>query len=251
MIVMIIKFLTLLGAVFSLSKCQSWPVQRGGWLGFIVDTVAQQFKVSDAKMEKVRSTLSELLEARTVTPRMLAKVAGRIIATSPAVLPASLYSRPLFQAPQGKLSWDQVFETPEEARGTARLFLERLAEWNGRRWFPRQIVLEASSDASDFRFGGVIKVAGRPHFELAGLLTEAELGMSSTAREMVGFWRVLQQAASRFPEVLRESAVLVVGDNQGAVAALNQFRSPAPDIAASLKKIFELCASYDFDVVAQ
>jgi hypothetical protein len=220
-IIMIIRFLTLLGAVFILPKCQFWPVQRGGWLGFVVDTVAQQFQVSDAKMEKVRATLKQLLDAETVTPRLLAKVAGRIIAMSPAVLPASLYSRPLFQAIQGKLLWDQIFETPEEARKTARLFLERFAEWNGRSWFPRRVVLEAFSDASDFGFGGVIKVAGRPHLEITGSLTEAELGMSSTAREMIGFLRILQQVASRFLDMLRKSAVLVVGDNQGAVAAVN------------------------------
>jgi hypothetical protein len=103
-IIMIVRYLTLLGAVFSLAKCQFWPIQNGGWLGFVVDTVAQQFRVSDGKMEKVRATLNELLGAQKVTPRLLAKVAGRIIAMSPAVLPASLFSRPLLQAIQGKLS---------------------------------------------------------------------------------------------------------------------------------------------------
>jgi hypothetical protein len=75
--------------------------------------------------------------------------------------------------------------------------------------------------------------------------------MSSTAREMVGFLRILQQAASRFPQVLRGSAVLVVGNNQGAVSALNKFNSTIPDIATSLRSIFELCSNLDFDVVAQ
>jgi hypothetical protein len=35
------------------------------------------------------------------------------------------------------------------------------------------------------------------------------------------------------------------------VAALNKFRSSAPDVADSLKGIFELCSSLEFDVVAQ
>lgn len=38
---MVIRFLTLLGAVFSLPKCQFWPTQEGDWLGFVVDTVSQ------------------------------------------------------------------------------------------------------------------------------------------------------------------------------------------------------------------
>jgi hypothetical protein len=250
-IIMVIRFLTLLGAVFSLQKCQFWPTQKGDWLGFVVDSTAQEFRVSEAKQEKVRATLIELVEAETVTPRLLARVAGRIISMGPALLPASLYSRPLFQAMRGKLSWDQVFPTPEAAKDATRMFLENLGEWNGRRWFPRRVLLEAASDASDFGFGRTIKVAGRPAFEIAGSLLESKIPMSSTAREMPGFLKILQQAAERFPEILRDSAVLVIGDNQGAVAALNKFSSTAPDVAASLKEIFKLCSSLDFDVVAQ
>jgi hypothetical protein len=86
---------------------------------------------------------------------------------------------------------------------------------------------------------------------LAGSLTEEEVAMSSTAREMVGFVRVIQQAVLRFPDTLKGSAVLVIGDNQGAVAALNKFTSKTLDIASGLKKIFRLCSSWDFDVLAQ
>jgi hypothetical protein len=197
-IIMIVRFLTLLSAVFSLNKCQFWPSQEGDWLGFVVDTNAQQFRVSETKLTKVREVLNELVAATTVTPRLLAKAAGKIIVMGPAVLPASLYSRPLFQALQGKLSWDQIFATPEEALGAAKLFIERLSDWNGRRWYPRRVSLEASLDASDFGFGGVLKTAGQPPFKLTGFLTEQEVTMSSTAREMVGFVKVLQQAALRF-----------------------------------------------------
>jgi hypothetical protein len=77
--------------------------------------------------------------------------------------------------------------------------------------------------------------------------------MFSTARflEMIGFLRVLQLAATRFPEMLKRAAVLVIGDNQGAVAALNKFNSPAPDVASSLRTILELCSNLDFDVIDQ
>jgi hypothetical protein len=66
-IVMIIRFLTLLGAAFNYPKCQFWPTQRGDLLGFVVDTTAQQFRVSEAKMKKVRATLTDLTTAETVT----------------------------------------------------------------------------------------------------------------------------------------------------------------------------------------
>lgn len=251
LIVVIIRFLTLLGAVFSLSKCQFWPSQTGDWLGFVVDTQAEQFKVSAGKLAKVKAVLTELINTAEVSPRLLAKVAGKIIAMGPAVLPASLYSRPLFQAMQGRISWDAVFPTPSAAKTTAKLFLERLDDWNGRRWFPRRILIEAASDASDFGFGGSLHLAGSPPLHVAGSLTEAEVSQSSTAREMIGFLRVLQQAVLHHRPLLSGAAVLLVGDNQGAVAAVNSMRSSAPDVNAVLQEIFTLCSEGDFDVLAQ
>jgi hypothetical protein len=106
-------------------------------------------------------------------------------------------------------------------------------------------------DASDFGFGETIKAVEKPPFELVGSLSEKEMAMSSTAREMLGFFRILQQAGGQVSELLKEAAVLVIGDNQGAIAALNKFSSTAPDVAASLREIFALCSMLDFDVVAQ
>ena len=251
LIVMVIRFLTLLGAVFSLPKCQFWPSQTGDWLGFVVDTQAEQFRVSEAKLAKVKAVLSELIDSAEVSPRLLAKVAGKIIAMGPAVLPASLYSRPLFQAMQGRISWDAIFPTPLAAKNAAKLFLEKLDSWNGRRWFPRRILIEAASDASDFGFGGSLHIAGSPPFHVAGSLTETEVTQSSTAREMIGFLRILQQAVRLHRPLLSGAAVLLVGDNQGAVAAVNSMRSPAPDVNTVLQEVFTLCSEADFDVLAQ
>ncbi|GAQ83242.1 reverse transcriptase [Klebsormidium nitens] len=205
LIVVIIQFLTLLGAVFSLSKCQFWPSQTGEWLGFVVDTPAEQFRVAADKLAK---------------------------------------------AMQGRISWDEVFPTPLAAKTTAKLFLERLDDWNGRRWFPRRILIEAASDASDFGFGGSLHIAGSPPFHVAGSLTEAEVSQSSTAREMIGFLRVLQQAVLHHRPLLSGAAVLLVGNNQGAVAAVNSMRSSAPDVNTVLQEIFTLCSEGDFDVLA-
>ena len=167
--IFIIKVLTLLGAVFSWPKCHFLPQREGPWLGFLIDTVGQRFTVAPAKMDKLRSALQALLDATDVTPRELAKVAGKIISVSPAVLPAALYSRPLFAAIQGKLTWDDVFPTPHAAKETAQLFLDRLPEWNGRRWFPRCVTAEAGSDASELGFGGTIQIPGEGEDHRCGI----------------------------------------------------------------------------------
>jgi hypothetical protein len=181
----------------------------------LVETPKQRFSVAPAKMEKVKSSLRELVQAGHVSARQLAKVAGKIISISPAVLPAALYSRPFFAAMQGKLSWDNLFPTPESARNMAKRFLERLDEWNGRRWYPRTITVEAGSDASDTGVGGTIRIPGRPVRTVVATLSPTERGMSSTAREVVAFHQVLLETTRQAGEVLEGAAVLLSGDNHG------------------------------------
>jgi hypothetical protein len=249
-IAFVVKVLTCLGAVFSIPKCHFWPQQEGPWPRFVIDTVRQQFSVSPTKLEKVRAVLRELMVAEVVTPRELASAAEKIISMSPAVLPAALYSRPLFAAQQGKISWDEVFATPDEARRVARLFLERLEEWNGRRWYPRSVAIEAGSDASESGYGGTIQCPGLPVLTV-GTLSEEQRRMSSTAREVLAVLRVLEEACKRQGKLLQSASVLISSDNQGAVSSINAFRSRTPEVNKLLQLMFELCSDADFDVVAQ
>lgn len=94
----------LLGAYFGIPKCHFRPSQEGEWLGFEVITREEEFRVSKKKMTKVLAALAQLIEMKVVTPRQLAAVAGKLISLSPAVLPASIYSREFFEAIQGKIS---------------------------------------------------------------------------------------------------------------------------------------------------
>jgi hypothetical protein len=250
-VILIIRFLTALGAVFSIPKCHFRPQQVGPWLGFEIDTNRQQFRVSEAKLQKTQEALREFLLASEVSSRLLAKLAGKIISLSPAVVPAALYSRPLFEALSGKLSWDEIFETPAAAREVAKLFQDTLTARNGRRWFPRQVTLEVGYDASEFGFGGTLRALGGRTTTFLGSLTETEVLMSSTAREVLTFLRVLEEASTKYERLLQGGSVLLRGDNQGAVASVNQFRSRAPDVNRLMKEIFALCTEKDFDVVAQ
>jgi hypothetical protein len=67
-IVCIIKLITLLGSTFSLGKCEFFPRQVRGWLGFLVNSRAESFTVADTKLAKVAAALQELLETPTVSP---------------------------------------------------------------------------------------------------------------------------------------------------------------------------------------
>jgi hypothetical protein len=94
-VVLVVKLLNLLGAYFGLPKCHFLPSQEGEWLGFEIVSTKKIFRVSDKKMENVIATLLAFLKAELTSSRQLAAVAGKLIPLSPAVLPASLYSRTL------------------------------------------------------------------------------------------------------------------------------------------------------------
>jgi hypothetical protein len=180
-VILIIKLLNLLGTYFGLPKCHFLPNKKGEWLGFEIISEEELFRVSDKKLEKVKAALTQVLNSETITPRQLAAIAGKLISLSPAVLPASLFSRSLFQAIQGRISWDEIFPTPVAVRDTMKDWVENLEDWNGRQWYAKPISLLASSDASDFGFGGLVELPNEKKVKVAGKLTEEEVGMSSTA----------------------------------------------------------------------
>jgi hypothetical protein len=105
-------FFGALGAFFGIPKCNLWPEQIQPWLGFVVDAEQQVFRVSEAKAEKLKKALQDMIEKPSTSPRKLAALAARILSISPAVLPAALFSRSFYSALQGKVSWDEIFPTP-------------------------------------------------------------------------------------------------------------------------------------------
>jgi hypothetical protein len=115
-----------LGAYFGIPKCQFDPAQLLKWLGFMVDSWKQIFLLGESKLAKLKAELESLVREPSTSFRKLAKVAGKIIAASPAVLPALLYSRALLEAMHGKVAWDVVFPTPESVKETARFWLDNL-----------------------------------------------------------------------------------------------------------------------------
>jgi hypothetical protein len=75
--------------------------------------------VGKAKIARIKKALQEAVIKPSTTPRALARMAGNIVSTSPAIMPAALFSRSLFQAIKGKASWDEIFPNPDAVQKTA------------------------------------------------------------------------------------------------------------------------------------
>jgi hypothetical protein len=68
---------------------------------------------------------------------------------------------------------------------------------------------------------------------------------------MRGYEGAVEVITQIYPSLIKGSSVLIRGDNQGAIAALNHLRSPVPEIHARLENLFDLCLRFDFDLVAR
>jgi hypothetical protein len=145
-----------LGAYLGLPKCKLTPEQILKWLGFMIDTFKEVFTVGEKKIEKLKEALAEVIGKPTTMPGELAGIAGKIIATSPAVMPAALFSRSLFQAMKGRISWDEIFPIPQSVSQTARFWLNNIDRINARKWWPKPVALRVDVNASGIGFGGYL-----------------------------------------------------------------------------------------------
>jgi hypothetical protein len=92
----IMRLLAALGAYFGIPKCVFTPRQELTWLGFLLNTLSQTFKVAPAKLDKIKTVLQEAIKTPSTSARSLAALARKLVALSPAVLPALLFSRVIF-----------------------------------------------------------------------------------------------------------------------------------------------------------
>jgi hypothetical protein len=88
-----VLFFAALGAFMGLPKCNLWPQLLVKWLGLMVDSEKEEFRVGESKIVKIKKVLEEALAQPNTSPRKVAALAGKILALGPAVLPAALYSR--------------------------------------------------------------------------------------------------------------------------------------------------------------
>jgi hypothetical protein len=244
-------FFGALGAFFGIPKCNLWPEQVLPWLGFIVDAKQQIFKVSEAKIRKLQQALDDMIQRPSTSPRKIAALAGKILSVSPAVLPAALYSRSFYLALRRKESWDQIFPTPDDVKQVALFWKDHLEGFNGRQWWPKPVQVRAAVNASGVGFGGTLRVKDREPIPFWGTFPAEHAAESSTAREIRGYAAALGVVARHFAGEVRGAVVLLEGDNQGAISALNHLRSPNQGINQTLRTVFNLCCDGDFDVVAK
>jgi len=85
------------GLVEHIEKCNWVPTQQITWLGFLLDLDKRQIFVPTDKVERLKSSLVQVLDRPTLNVRNLASIIGKLISMSLAVGPvARLMTRSLY-----------------------------------------------------------------------------------------------------------------------------------------------------------
>ena len=222
------KLLAALGWTLSLPKCQLEPSQLLRFLGLMVDLKDRSFRVPEDKKQQLQSLVAELTSAVVVSDRIIAKVAGKVMALSLALDLAPLLARGMMKAMQGRTRWDKLYPTPEALKEDMSLMVEMMGTSEGRRWSLRSesiSVIRVVGDASETQLA-----AFTPNNEWEGVMvvpyTEEQMRAmeenkwSSTARELSVLPALLNTMEQQRPGLLRGKRLQYGTDSQAGMQAV-------------------------------
>ena len=225
------RLLAALGWTLSIPKCQLEPSESARFLGLVVDLAQRSFKVPEDKRLTLTALVGEMSANPIVSDRDIARLAGRVMALSPALDLAPLVARGMMKAMQGEQQWDEVYPTPAALRADMSLLMEVMearAEV-GRPWSLSSRILQAVGDASETALAAFF-----PNGELEGRIVipftweqrEAVKAQrwSSTARELSVLPKLLATIEEQRPGLLQGTRLQYATDSQPAMVDLMRMK---------------------------
>ena len=177
-----------------------------------------EFKVTHQKIESLRELIRRPKAKGRLTPRNLAKIAGKIISMGIAIGTLTrLFTRQMYGFIQKRRHWDITEELSAKVTSELNFWLDNLQESNG-------LAIRLDSfcsrilycDASSYAYGGhLIHNLGTSIAH--GKFSDAEKETSSTNRELLAVKRVLVS----FGQELAGNTITLYTDNSNVVQIIN------------------------------
>jgi hypothetical protein len=175
------------GAVLGMAKCSAGWTRREEILGQMVDLDKNEVSLPQRKELELREMLRNIPKMPRVTPRLLAKLVGKLIAAEESMKFVALLSRALqeqvaewvygtgegeeydfsgkrdekgrfehFLEDEESLLWDTLFESPQDAnwRKACEFIEDNWERIHGRAIFDNRVAAQLTSDASPTGIGG-------------------------------------------------------------------------------------------------
>ena len=208
------------------------PVNKIVWLGFYLDLENFEIRLPNDKVTKFHQKVQVSLDSKFLTARKLSSIVGTLNSFQPALGPiVQFMSRSLqLQIIETSVSLDSKLMLSSDARRELNFWLDNLSDLPGKYLGSSFInFIDVFSDASSHAGGG--HAVG--HDEVAHRVwSDAEVGMSSTVRELLAIQTVLTQLVC----FLENKAVRIHTDSKNAEIILikgstsNHLHSLATDI---------------------
>ena len=222
-----------LGYFLGLSKSILIPQKMVPYLGFLIDSGSEVFRLIPEKKRKFVGLIRETLSSRYVSVKTLQRLVGKCVSFSLAVPAARLFTREMSAA----ISIGMRTLKPIAVQGALRdeiahwLFLE---EWDDPLpWREeRHLQIELATDASQTGWGGVISTPVKQ--ETSDYWSKDEMMLDIATREAIAVNKVLHA----FKDLVKDCRVDVMIDNLAVMYAWNNQGGKGRDLNNAIKALF-------------
>ena len=235
------EILLRLGYCINLEKSVFVPTQKPVFLGFIVDSVNRCFRLTNEKKMKFANLRDSCLSGSKIKVLDLQRLAGRCISFLLVVPGAKLYTREMNLAISLGLktgsSVSLTLELKEELEDWR--FLDT---WEGKLEWKRErhISLELYSDASKFKWGGVVHLPENK-IEVSDFWVGEDLNLNIMTLETKALLNVLKSVK----EAIRRHRVDAYVDNKVLISAWENEGTRSRELNTVLKQLFDFVLECD------
>ncbi len=244
----ILSIFARLGWSVNQDKCDLQCSTSTQFIGYNVSSVGQQgpwLQIPSKRIKNLRNHLRVALAASSVSARFLARIAGKCISMTRAVLLAKLLLRNLYRCLATKRDWSSVIYLDESCRNDLKWWFHALHSWNGAPLLrpPVDLHLQIETDTSNSGWG-----AWMGHSNLCSGPWEKEVSFEhSNFKELLAVYRTLQTLESQ----VKNKAVQILSDNVMTVAYLNQLSEHNRLMLELSRTIFAWCSQRNVTLSAR
>ena len=247
-VVALIYLLECMGYIINSKKSITNPAQTLEFLGLIVDTLSMELRLPLDKLKKIRAESRKLAREQTTSARSLARLLGKMNATTPVIPPAPLFCRHLQMSltralEEGSQSYETHVTLSPEGREELTWWDNHMSRWNGKSLVKTEIDIVIDSDASLMGWG-----ATSSQQRTGGPWSAEESKMHINCLELLA----ATLAVKTFVKNLTQMSVLLRIDNTTAVAYINNMGGTvSPELVALARSLWMWCLERNIHTTAQ
>ena len=241
---LVISILEEAGITINFEKSVLSPSQKIVHIGFLWNTRSNVILLRRSKINDISKAARHLLNLPSPTSRDLARMSGKLISTSPALLPAIYKRRPLTRDIKiTNQNWDQPVTLSHASIKALKFFSSPhlISKFNGRPLVQANPFWILTSDASPSGWGATLEAphASPPiHLTTKGSFSSSELLQSSNFKETLA----LTLATLSFKDVIINSqnlSILFRSDNTTAVSYLRKMGGPIAHLEEAISPLIK------------